>query len=298
MIAEPPSLGLIHFSGGNSASLDAIVAPMMQVGSVSDMAKWEAEIERIEALLLNVAQADMPVAHRFADGQYCREVFIPAGTFAIGHAHKHSCFDFVMQGRALVVMNGTLKAVTAPCIMVSHPGQRKVGIVLEDMRWATTHPTNEKDIDKLEDMLLIKSASFLRYQDSIKPELLERDRDDYQAAIAELGYSEDQVLSISRNQDDAIDMPAEWIGQVHFLPSRIEGKGMFAGRIFKQGERIVIARMGGKRTPAGRLTNHSARPNASAEVCENGDVFFVATESIPIGIEITLDYRQARTATS
>lgn len=297
MIDESPvDLALVRFTGEHAASLDEIVAPLMKLvgAKVSNLERWNAEVERIESLLLNVPQADMPVTHRLAHEQYSREVFIPAGTFAIGHAHRHSCFDFVLQGRALVVMNGTLKEVVAPCVMVSEPGARKVGIIIEDMRWATTHPTNETDPDRLEDLLLIKSPSFLRYQKAVNPERIEQDHASFGSAIKELGVTHEEVQAMTLCDTDLMPMPDEFVGTVYLLPSKIHGKGIFAGKMFDAGDRIAPARIGSLRTPAGRFVNHSAYPNATAEINENGDIFFVAADKIPIGIEITADYRQVR----
>ena len=64
-------------------------------------------------------------------------------------------------------------------------------------------------------------------------------------------------------------------------------------------ELIAPARIDGKRTPAGRFTNHSKTPNAEMVLSGNGDIFLFAKQSISgckggnVGAEITVDYRQA-----
>jgi len=81
--------------------------------------------------------------------------------------------------------------------------------------------------------------------------------------------------------------------------SPIEGKGLFATATIEQGEVIAPAGIKGKRTIAGRFTNHSANPNAFLVLHENGDVDLVAKYYISgckagfDGEEITIDYRQA-----
>jgi len=62
------------------------------------------------------------------------------------------------------------------------------------------------------------------------------------------------------------------------------------------GEILAPARLGDKRTPIGRYTNHSHKPNAKMEFY-NGDIYLVATTGISgcqggrLGDEITTDYR-------
>jgi hypothetical protein len=38
---------------------------------------------------------------------------------------------------------------------------RKVLFIIEDTRWVTVHPTDETDLGKLEDLLIIKSPTFM-----------------------------------------------------------------------------------------------------------------------------------------
>jgi hypothetical protein len=82
-------------------------------------------------------------------------------------------------------------------------------------------------------------------------------------------------------------------------PSAIAGRGLMATGKFDAGEVIAPARVDFKRTPAGRFTNHSGRPNAQMVARENGDIDLVALRAIggcaggQLGEEITVDYRAA-----
>jgi quercetin dioxygenase-like cupin family protein len=108
------------------------------------------------------------VVHRFAPGVYMREVFMPKGTFVIGHQHKTKHLNIITKGRALVAMNGEVHEVVAPCTIVSEPGVRKVLLIGEDMLWATIHPTNETNILKLEQELITKSEAYKEYYADIE----------------------------------------------------------------------------------------------------------------------------------
>lgn len=90
---------------------------------------------------------------------------MPAGSFIIGQQHKTEHFNVVLSGSARMLVDGKVKTVTGPCSFVSGIGVRKLLFIMEDMRWATVHPTTETDIQKLEDELITKSEAFLKYED-------------------------------------------------------------------------------------------------------------------------------------
>ena len=124
-----------------------------------------AAIERLEGRLLSLPQVPMPLTHRFAPGVYLREIFMPAGTFVIGHEHKTEHFNVVLSGRARVLIDGVVTEIKAPSVFVSKPGVRKVLVIEEDMRWATVHATTETDVHRLEADLIIKSRAHVSYHD-------------------------------------------------------------------------------------------------------------------------------------
>ena len=133
---------------------------------MSDIITSENEkIERLEVELLHVPQVNIPLVHKFAPGVYYREVFMPAGTFIIGHEHLTEHFNVVLTGKARVLIEGVVQLIQAPCTFVSKPGVRKVLYILEDMRWATIHPTTETDISILETSLVRQSKSYMSYHE-------------------------------------------------------------------------------------------------------------------------------------
>lgn len=118
-------------------------------------------------------------------------------------------------------------------------------------------------------------------------------RADYLKAIAEMGFTHEQVRAITENEADRIPFPGDH--GVVVKPSLIDGNGLFATRRFVSGNVIAPARFEMKRTPAGRFTNHSPQPNAL--FCpRSGEIDLVALVAIEPGEEILVDYRQAREA--
>ena len=92
----------------------------------------------------------MPLLHDFAPGCYLRRIFMPAGTFVIGKTHKTEHFNFVLSGKANVMIDGDIKFLEAPDVFISGPGAKKVLYILDDMIWGTLHVTEETDLDELE----------------------------------------------------------------------------------------------------------------------------------------------------
>lgn len=117
-------------------------------------------IEDLESIMLQMPQVAVPLFHSFAPGVYIREVVMPAGTFVLGHCHKTEHFNIALSGRAAVLMDGVVHHITAPAIIKSGPGVRKIFYVHEELRWATVHPTTETDIQKLEEDLVTPSETF------------------------------------------------------------------------------------------------------------------------------------------
>lgn len=145
-----------------------------------------AEIDRINAhleemereLLFNPevygqAPIECPLRHVFAPGVYYRQITMPAGANIIGHKHRTRHLNIVLKGKALVQMNDREALIEGPAAFISGAGVRKRLQIIEDMVWVTIHPTEETDLEKLEEMLIEKSPTFLQF---------ERDQADLQLA--------------------------------------------------------------------------------------------------------------------
>lgn len=97
-------------------------------------------------------QVECPLTHHFSPGIYGREIFMPAGTFVIGHIHKTQHLNIVLSGKAVVMMEGVIHHIQAPAVIESKPGVQKVLLIEEDMRWMTIHanPSDCKSVEALE----------------------------------------------------------------------------------------------------------------------------------------------------
>ena len=256
----------------------------------------QVDLKLLEAEMLQLPQAVCPVIHHFGPGLYIRELHMTAGTIALGHKQRFVHMNVLVKGKVNVVQDdGTLKELCAPLTFVAGPG-RKLGYVMEDLIWQNVYATEETDVDKLEEMFFDKSEVFTEQQKVISYNTI--DNDDYIKMLTELDLTETFIRGESETTYDLIPMPFGF-GKVSVRDSAIEGKGLFASFPLMAGEIIAPALINGKRTPAGRFTNHAKEPNAAMLRMDNGDVILVALFDIEgcsggnFGEEITVDYRQA-----
>lgn len=286
LIADPIHLGRF------GSSKEAIKAVLMHPDMV-------ANIERVERMVLEHEQMPCPVIHRFAPGLYIREITMPAGAFCIGAEHTVEHLNVMLAGRVSVRNEaGTVTELVAPMTYVGKPG-KKIGYVHEDVVWQNIFATDETDIETLEAMFVVKGSAWEQAnQARLRPSIQDiYDRQDYRRVLAEYGIPHEVALAQSINTSDMRPFPYGGY-KVMVTDSPIEGRGLFATAEIQPGEVIAPARIGDKRTPAGRYTNHSASPNAKFVPTRDG-LNLVATRRITgmaggrVGEEITIDYRQA-----
>jgi quercetin dioxygenase-like cupin family protein len=126
-------------------------------------AETQAKVDRLAAAMRQMQQADIPVTHRFLDGIYVREVFMPRGAIVVGKIHKQEHIAIISKGRATVLTEDGLKEIKAPYTFKSPPGVRRALVIHEDMIWTTVHRSDETDLDKLEDQLIAKDFAELTH---------------------------------------------------------------------------------------------------------------------------------------
>jgi len=273
---------------------------MNDLVEVGEMALRELmSLDAPEQAMLQLPQAECSVVHHFGPGVCIREVFMPAGTLAIGHKQKFEHLNIMLRGKVLVANDdGSTQVLTAPMIFTGKPG-RKIGYVMEDMVWQNVYATDLKDASAVEDLFVEKSEEWhadQAHRFAVESVSRAADRSDYERLLSECGIPHEVARQQSEDESDQI-----WIDNstVRVAESPIEGKGLFATSPIRAGQVICPARIDGKRTQSGRYTNHSMFPNAVMVSLPNGDIDLVALTDIEgckggsMGTEITIDYRQA-----
>lgn len=127
--------------------------------ALSDKPSLET-IQRFQAALEALPESQrrdyVPLTgHHFADGLYARTVFIPAGDCVVGKMHRQSHLNFLLQGTIRVWTEQGMKTLTAPQILSSEPGCKRVGYAITDTLWATVHASDKTDLKELEAELII-----------------------------------------------------------------------------------------------------------------------------------------------
>lgn len=117
-------------------------------------AEMRQKIDRLEQVMLSMPQLEIEPKHYFADGLYAREIFVPKGTTLTGKIHKTEHLNIISQGDISVMTEHGIKRIKAPYTMVSKPGTKRVGYAHEDTVWTTIHASPERDLDKLEALLI------------------------------------------------------------------------------------------------------------------------------------------------
>jgi len=126
-----------------------------------ELVKTDGDIIRklfvIEEGLKKLPQVSIPKRHYFSSGIYAREIDIAKGSLIIGMLHKHSQINIVSKGEISVLTEDGWKRVKAPYTFESPAGTKRAGYAHEDTVWTTFIGTEEKDPEKMDDLLTIGS---------------------------------------------------------------------------------------------------------------------------------------------
>lgn len=116
-------------------------------------------------------------------------------------------------------------------------------------------------------------------------------REDYGRFLAEYGLTEAWVTAVVADMSDHAEIPPGY-DRYLLASSVIHGRGLFCKEQIPAGHTVAPARLGVRRTVAGRLTNHSPLPNCRFEAGPDG-LLMVSRHEIAPGEELSIDYRQA-----
>jgi quercetin dioxygenase-like cupin family protein len=135
-----------------------LILPEMDGRTPEEM---RGKILALEAVMMEMKehQVVFQVTHHFAPGVYMRELFIPKGTTLTGKIHKTEHLNILSQGDLTVWTEEGMKRLKASSVILSKPGIKRAGYAHEDSIWITVHPTDERDLEKLEELLIAKDFS-------------------------------------------------------------------------------------------------------------------------------------------
>jgi len=141
----------------------------------------DAALDELEALMLKEGEViHCPLVHRFTNGMYIRQIFMPKGSLITSRIHKTEHPYTVSLGAVAVSIDGgEWDHIVAPHTGITNPGTRRILYILEDCIWTTYHPVKEmksefnnlseeeieKIVESLEDKLLIPHINQLTGSD-------------------------------------------------------------------------------------------------------------------------------------
>jgi len=99
-------------------------------------------VDNIEAAMMQLPDEliDGPLVHKFTEGIYIREIFMPAGSLWTSKIHKTEHPYVVSYGKVAVSIDAQeWYEITAPYTGITNPGTRRVLFIIEDCIWTTFH---------------------------------------------------------------------------------------------------------------------------------------------------------------
>ncbi|MDH5818998.1 hypothetical protein [Acinetobacter pseudolwoffii] len=118
-------------------------------------------------------QIDVPVQHHFAPGVYMRQMNAAAGTLVVSKMHRTEHMNILLKGSLTVATEDGIQLMTAPCVLKSMPGTKRIGYFHEDSSWITIHPTSDTDLEKIEQQVIVPDDEIDQFLASLPNRLKE-----------------------------------------------------------------------------------------------------------------------------
>lgn len=107
-------------------------------------------IKPISSLLGTHKGIECELSHHFVEGKYIRNMYIPGGTFAIGAIHNEDHLTVLCKGSIQLRIGDESIKVSAPAILDTLGGYRKIVFAYEDSVISNVIETELTDIQEIE----------------------------------------------------------------------------------------------------------------------------------------------------
>ncbi len=101
-------------------------------------------------------EIDLGVVHHFAGGCYCKEMHLPAGHYAVSHAHVYTHLSVLAAGMAEVQTGARIRRFKAPAVIQIEQGVEHRITALSDVTWLCIHRTDVTDPEGIDEVLIAK----------------------------------------------------------------------------------------------------------------------------------------------
>ena len=121
---------------------------------IIDETPTREQIDRLQAEMVKMPQAELVTEHFFSPGMYCRRVYRPAGTLIVGKVHKEPHFFMCAKGEIIAWTEVGMRKLQAGDVVESKPGTKRVTLAVTDAIGVTVHRTDKTDLDEIEAELI------------------------------------------------------------------------------------------------------------------------------------------------
>jgi SET domain len=249
-------------------------------------------VRELEDHLNKYPQIDIETTHVLHGNTYSRTIFIPAGMVVTG-ALMSLDHVVIMHGDITMVTTDGFERLTGHHVIPVDKGKKRAAITHQDTWWTTVNVTSCTDVPSAEDEMTTESGSLLSRRVEIRKHEAVLAQQDYEDYVSHSGMTHAMISRMMLQADDHVDTDA-CTAKCFTNLSHIHGIGLFAKVAIEAGECIAPGRIGGKRCLAGRMTNHSHDYNSVFRVIDGFDIALFAVHYIPVGTEITCDYRASQ----
>ena len=147
-------------------------------GSVNEITEHfvpsREQIDRLQAEMVAMPQAELTTEHFFSPGMYMRKVFRPAGTLIVGKVHKEPHFFMCAMGEIVAWTEKGMVTLHAGDVIESKPGTKRVTMAVTDAIGVTIHRTDKTDLDEIEvELLEPDTTALFDARNNVKTELLQ-----------------------------------------------------------------------------------------------------------------------------
>ncbi len=99
----------------------------------------------------------MEPVHRFTNGIYTRELYIPPNRCVVGKRHAIEHIVMLTSGACMCATERGIEYMIAPMTFISPAGEKRVVMTYSDIgcTWVTIHRTDETDLDAVEKDVII-----------------------------------------------------------------------------------------------------------------------------------------------
>lgn len=116
---------------------------------------FTGRVHSLQDALMNQEQAWHGEIHHFAPGIYLREFRTFENTLLVGKTHRHEHLFVLLEGKCEVATEDGPQILEAPYIGKSPAGVKRALYTHTDIIWITIHATNETDVGKIEEWLVV-----------------------------------------------------------------------------------------------------------------------------------------------